>query len=234
MSRFPRNYIKTNFFHIITQGINKSYIFERSRDIKYYIKIMHQLSQEHNVEILAYCVMNNHTHMLVKTMQIEDLSKYMQRLNTKYAKYYNNKYNRVGYVFRNRYKSEGIYDENYLYNCMRYIYNNPVKAGICKEAKEYPYSNYKEFNSEINKEIREEINDEYKFMDIVEDNPVECKDIVRRFLDKNKINLNDLKKNRKKLKELIIILKEDYDISLRRIAEELKINRECLRKIYSK
>lgn len=66
MSRLPRNYFKTDFFHIVTQGINRSYIFEHSKDIKYYIKIMTKLSKEHKIKILAYCVMNNHTHMLVK------------------------------------------------------------------------------------------------------------------------------------------------------------------------
>ena len=61
-------------------------------------------------------------------------------------------------MFRSRYKSEGIYDEKYLYNCMRYIYNNPVKAGICEEIKDYPYSNYQI----ISKKIKEK----YIFMNI--------------------------------------------------------------------
>ena len=57
----------------------------------------------------------------------------------KYGRYYNKKYNRVGYVFRDRYKSEGIHREEHLYSCIRYIYNNPVKAGLCSHAKEYSY-----------------------------------------------------------------------------------------------
>ena len=142
MPRFPRSYIKTTFFHIITQGINKSYIFENEEDIKYYINIMYKLSEEHEIKIIAYCIMNNHAHMLIETEKIKELSKYMQRLNTKYGKYYNKKYNRVGYVFRDRYKSEGIYSEEHLYNCIKYIYDNPVKAHICNKAEEYPYSNY--------------------------------------------------------------------------------------------
>ena len=148
----------------------------------------------------------------------------MQRLNTKYAKYYNQKYNRVGYVFRSRYKSEGIYDEKYLYNCMRYIYNNPVKAGICEEIKDYPYSNYQI----ISKKIKEKyifMNIEYTFIDIEDDMLAECKDIIEEFLIKNKTNLNKLKKDKNKLKELITILKKNYNISLRRISEVMKINR---------
>lgn len=233
MPRFPRTYIKTIFFHIITQGINKSYIFERSEDIKFYIRMMKKISKYQEVKVLAYCVMNNHTHMLVKTNKTEKMSKFMQRLNTTYGKYYNQKYNRVGYVFRNRYKSEGIYDEKHLYNCVRYIYNNPVKAGICKEAKEYQYSNYKEINSKY-KEINVDLIDEYSFIDIEDKNPRKNENIIKEIIKKNNINLNEIRKNKKELKEIITILKENEGISLRKIAEELNLSRESVRRIYTK
>ena len=100
MPRFSRESIKTDYFHVITQGINKSYIFDKPEDIKLYIKIMYELLLEHNLKIIAYCIMNNHTHMLIHIDKIEELSRYMQRLNGKYALYYNKKYNKVGYVFR--------------------------------------------------------------------------------------------------------------------------------------
>ncbi len=223
MPRFPRKHIKTSFFHVITQGINKSYIFDKSEDIKYYIKLIYKLSKEHEIEIIAYCIMNNHAHMLIKTKKSDELSKYMQRLNCTYARYYNKKYDRVGYVFRDRYKSEGIYDEQHLYNCIKYIYDNPVKAGICSKAKDYPYSNYKI----ITKEIKEN----YTFMDIDNDSKI-CKELIQNFLNENDMDINDLKKNKRKLKELIVILKMEYNISLRKISEETKIGRETIRKTY--
>ena len=223
MPRFPRKHIKTSFFHVITQGINKSYIFDKSEDIKYYIRLIYKLSKEHEIEIIAYCIMNNHAHMLIKTKKSDELSKYMQRLNCTYARYYNKKYDRVGYVFRDRYKSEGIYDEQHLYNCIKYIYDNPVKAGICSKAKDYPYSNYKI----ITKEIKEN----YTFMDIDND-PKICKELIQNFLNENDMDINDLKKNKRKLKELIVILKMEYNISLRKISEETKIGRETIRKTY--
>lgn len=233
MPRFPRTYIKTIFFHIITQGINKSYIFERSEDIKFYLRMMKKLSKEQEVKILAYCVMNNHTHMLVKTNQTKKMSKFMQRLNTTYGIYYNQKYNRVGYVFRNRYKSEGIYNEKHLYNCVRYIYNNPVKAGICSQAKEYQYSNYKELNSKY-KEINENLIDEYSFIDIEDDNLRKSENVIKEILRKYNKNLDDIWKNKKELKEFITILKKKEGISLRKIADELKLSRESVRRIYIK
>ena len=55
MPRLPRSYIKTSFFHVITQRINKSYIFEKAEDIKYYIKIMYHLTKELKIKIVGYC-----------------------------------------------------------------------------------------------------------------------------------------------------------------------------------
>ena len=223
MSRIPRNYIKTSFFHVITQGINKSYIFEKAEDIKYYIKIMYQLTKEQEIKVIGYCIMSNHAHMLIETEEIKELSKYMQRLNTKYGKYYNKKYNRVGYVFRDRYRAQGIYTEKYLYNCLRYIYNNPVKAGICKNAEDYPYSNYKKIDGELD--------EDYTFIDI-EDDDKNIGEIIKKFLKENEMELTDLKREKRKLKELVIILKKQYNISLRNIAKELHMGRETIRKLY--
>ena len=223
MSRIPRNYIKTSFFHVITQGINKSYIFERAEDIKYYIKIMYQLTQEQKIKIIGYCIMSNHAHMLIEREEVKELTKYMQKLNTKYGKYYNKKYNRVGYVFRDRYRAQGIYTEKYLYNCLRYIYNNPVKAGICKNAEDYPYSNYKKIDGELD--------EDYTFIDI-EDDDKNIGEIIKKFLKENEMELTDLKREKRKLKELVIILKKQYNISLRNIAKELHMGRETLRKLY--
>ena len=224
MPRFPRSYLKTSFFHVITQGINKSYIFEKKEDIKYYIRLMYKLNKEHKIKIISYCIMNNHTHMLIETKNICELSKYMQRLNTKYAMFYNKKYNRVGYVFRDRYRAEGIYSEEQLYNCIRYIYNNPVKAGICGKAEDYPYSNYKVMDKEVN--------ENYIFID-VDDSQKVCEEIIQEFLIKKGIEINELKKDKEKLKELIMLLKTKYNISLRKISEKIKIGRETIRRIYS-
>lgn len=225
MLRLPRSYIKTSFFHVITQGINKSYIFEKAEDIKYYIKIMYHLTKEQKIKIVGYCIMNNHAHMLIKAEEIKELSKYMQRLNTKYGKYYNKKYSRVGYVFRDRYRAEGIYTEEYLYNCLKYIYNNPVKAGICKKAEDYPYSNYKR--------IDKELNENYTFIDVDDNDEDIGKKIIKNFLKENEIELVDLKRNKRKLKELIIIFNKQYNISLRNIAKKVHMGRETIRRLYN-
>ena len=149
----------------------------------------------------------------------------MQCLNTKYGKYYNKKYNRIGYVFRDRYKSEGIYSEKQLYNCIQYIYNNPVKAGICVKPEEYPYSNYRKMNGQVSQE--------FIFLDIEEDREDLIKQVIERFLMCNKLKLKDLQKERGKLTELIYILRDKYKMSFRKISEELEIGRERIRRNYN-
>lgn len=223
MPRYPRNYLKTSFFHVITQGISRNYIFDKAEDIKYYIKTMYELEKKYSLKIIAYCIMNNHAHILIESEIVQELSKYMQRLNTKYGRYYNKKYNRVGYVFRDRYKSEGIYGEKHFYNCIKYIYDNPVKAGICTKPQDYPYSNYR-------KSIKNIEEQEYIFIDAeVERNDGQ---IIKEYLKQNNISLIDIKNNKALLNVSVKNLKNDYKISLRKIAEELNLGRETIRKIY--
>lgn len=186
---------------------------------------MYKLKEKHEINILAYCVMNNHTHILLESENLKDLSKYMQRLNTRYGQYYNKKYNRVGYVFRDRFKSEGIYNEEHLYNCIKYIYDNPVKAGLCKSPEQYPYSNYKKIDIDINKN--------FVFMDISEDKEKICEEVINEFLKENNLELIKLLKNKEKLKKLVIVLKDNYNLSFRQIAERVDIGRETLRKLYN-
>lgn len=224
MPRISRSNIHASFLHVITQGIDKSYIFNNHEDIKFYIKLMYKLKEEYQINIIAYCIMNNHTHMLIESKDIAKLSMYMHRLNSKYGHYYNKKHQRVGYVFRDRFKSEEIKDINHFYNCIKYIYDNPVKAGITKTAKEYPFSNYKEYAYKSNSicsfiDTEEDLNNNYKFY-------------INHFLKSNHIQLEDFKKNKKLLIDLILNLKSIYGISNKKISELTNISKEKIRTLY--
>ena len=210
----------------MTQGLNRSFIFDEPQNIKFYIKLMYEAIKTYEVKIVAYCIMNNHAHMLLEVKNINNLSKYMQSINTRYGKYYNKKYKRVGYVFRDRYRAEGIYSEEQLYNCIKYIYDNPVKAGICEDAKEYKYSNYKEINITVN--------NNYTFIDVEEDKEELCIKLVSEYIKENNISIKELNTDKRKLRQLLIKLKKDNEISFRIISKTIKINRETLRQEYNK
>ena len=125
MPRVARKNSKSYFYHIVVKGISKEYIFEKEEYMKEYKKIISKKLETSNINILAYCIMNNHAHFLI------------------YSPNRTNK--REGYVFKDRYHSQEILNQKHLYSCLRYIHNNPVKAKIVRTMNEYKYSSYNEF-----------------------------------------------------------------------------------------
>lgn len=103
MPRIARKNSISQFYHVIVQGINKEYIFKNSQYINKYKEIIVKKLEKSDITILSYCIMNNHAHFLIYSEKIENLSKFMQKINTSYSKFYNKENNRVGYVFRDRY-----------------------------------------------------------------------------------------------------------------------------------
>ena len=142
ISRKIRKNVTTSIFHIMVQGINKEYIFNQEIYIKKYLKFLKENQKQTNLKIIAYCIMTNHAHLLIKSENIQELSKFMQKVNSSYARYYNYMEKRVGYVFRDRFKSQAIMSEKQYYNCIRYIHLNPVKAKIVEKQEDYKYSSY--------------------------------------------------------------------------------------------
>ena len=145
MARISRKCNDGKYFHVMIQGHNKNYIFKCEKLKEKMKEIIYNKRKGLNIMIIAFCIMDNHVHLLVKVNKIEDLSKYMSRVNTSYAKYYNYYNNKVGYVFRDRYRAEGIYSINQMINCVKYIHENPVKAHIVSKAQEYKYSSIQDY-----------------------------------------------------------------------------------------
>lgn len=145
MPRDPRGSYDKSYFHIMCQGINKEYIFNENYLKEKYKNSMLKFAKENNVNILSYCIMDNHVHILVYVDNTRDMSDFMHSLNANYAEYYNWKKDRKGYVFRDRYKSEVITSLSYLRNCMVYIHKNPVVGKIVDKMEKYKYSSYNDF-----------------------------------------------------------------------------------------
>ena len=145
MSRISRKQLKANYFHIMVQGVNKEYIFNTDDYMKKYQKLIFSNLKKYNLELLAYCIMNNHAHLLMYTEKIDEMSKFMKSVNTAFSMCYNHTQNRVGVVFRNRFESETIKDRKHLINCIAYIHNNPVKASMIANPGEYKYSSYNNY-----------------------------------------------------------------------------------------
>ena len=96
----------------------------------------------------AYCLMSNHVHLLLRVNQ-EDIGSTIKHLTVMYAMYYNQKYSRSGHVFQDRFKSEPVNDMAYFVTLLRYIHQNPTKAGIVSKVGDYDWSSWKEYTGEV-------------------------------------------------------------------------------------
>jgi REP element-mobilizing transposase RayT len=115
----------------------------QKRRIKKYLKIIKRYKDKYNFILYAYCIMDNHAHLLVEVKDIP-ISKIMQGIQQIYTQRYNIRKNRTGHVFEQRYKAILCNKDEYLIELMRYIHQNPLKAGF-KEAIRYRWSSYNEY-----------------------------------------------------------------------------------------
>lgn len=247
MARTSRNNMKdSSFFHIMVQGINQEYIFNTQKNKQEYLELLYANNKD--VKIIAYCIMDNHAHILVETDVIYNMQTWMKKVNTSYAIYYNKKNDRVGYVFRNRYKSQSIKNEKHLYLCIEYIHNNPIKAGICEKKEKYTFSSYSKIyqgsQTSIQKKVaqmlsqskmqtelnKQEVEEKFEFMENEKEKKEEkCQKVISDFLESKKMDIEDLKRQKQYLREIVGILKYKNNISYRIMEKYLKISRETLR-----
>jgi putative transposase len=129
--------------HVIERGNNRERVFRDSKDYDKYLSFLSKYSEEKEAPILAYCLMPNHVHLLVRPSDDEGLAKMMQGVTLCYSKYFNGENGRTGRLWECRYHSTVIDADNYLWTVSKYIEENPVRAGIVKKPEDYPYSSAK-------------------------------------------------------------------------------------------
>jgi len=142
MPRIRREKSKSGYYHIMLRGNEKKAIFLKEEDMLRFLEITFKVRDEHHFYLIAYCLMDNHLHLMIKEDR-EDIAGLMKRITVSYVKYFNNKYNRVGHLFQDRFKSESVNDENYALALSRYIHLNPVKAGLVAKPDDYRWSSYR-------------------------------------------------------------------------------------------
>ena len=138
--------------HIVKRGINHQDIFIDKSDYEFFLKLLSELKGEMGFDIIAYCLMSNHFHLLLHDGNAQ-FSKIVQRLMTRYVMHFNWKYNRTGSLCEGRYTGRVIENEAYLLTAVRYIHNNPVSAGLSL-AEDYQWSSYSEYIGEVTEKTR--------------------------------------------------------------------------------
>ena len=108
------------------RGINQQQIFEDGEDYSKFLQVLKDCKAISGFNLFAYCLMGNHIHLLVQEEK-EPIEQVMKRLATRFVYWYNIKYQRIGHLFQDRFKSEAIEDDTYYLTVLRYIYQNPQK-----------------------------------------------------------------------------------------------------------
>ena len=243
MPRIARNQYNGKIFHITVKGINSEYIFDNNEDKTEYLKLLHEKKININIKILAYCIMNNHAHILLKCEEISEISEFMKKVNTAYAIFYNKKYDREGYVFKNRFYSQSIIDRKHLLSCITYIHRNPVKANIVKNMNAYSFSSYNEYFYK-NKNVIISKDDIIRLICAQYDEP-DWKKFREYHLKRNlieyefdeKINYQELISDYKKYytdREIIEKLLKQFNCSKQKVAEFMKTTVYDINKIVKK
>ncbi|PFA66912.1 transposase [Bacillus sp. AFS015802] len=141
MVRTPRNWCPGATYHVTARGNRKQELFHDDNDRKKYLTYVQKTKDKYPFTIHAYCLMSNHIHLLIETHDVP-LEKIIRTLHTRYAVYFNKKYDYVGHVFQGRYGSNKIDTPSYFIRASRYIHHNPVEAKLTVQHGAYPWSSY--------------------------------------------------------------------------------------------
>lgn len=144
MPRVPRLRSESGIYHIVMRGINRQMVFEDEEDSIKFIKTLQRYREICEYNLYAYCLMGNHVHLLLKEGK-EPLKTVMRKICGSYVLWYNKKYSRVGNLFQDRFKSEPVEDDKYFLTVLRYIFQNPIKAGKVTKIKSYLWTNYSHY-----------------------------------------------------------------------------------------
>lgn len=152
MSRKNRVIYEGAIYHIYQRGNNKEYIFQDDKVKSFILRCLKKYNKKFDYEILAYVIMDNHYHLLIKTNKspINEIMFYLDNLLGKYIK---SVFNRTGHAFDSRYKSKLVDTDAYLIWLLRYIHRNPIKANICSSLDDYHWSSHYFYKNDINSSI---------------------------------------------------------------------------------
>jgi putative transposase len=142
MPRAHRVFPRGLSVHIIQRGNNRGAIFDLPTDYEHFLELLWRTARKYAVAIHAYVLMTTHFHLMVTPTSEAALPKMMQALDGGYVRYYNRRQQRVGTLWNGRYRGLVIDDERYWLTCLRYVEQNPVRAGMVETPDAYAWSSY--------------------------------------------------------------------------------------------
>ncbi len=134
------------YYHVMNRGRRQEDIFHSEEYFQYFLLTLEEAHQRFGLQILCYCLMSNHYHLLVKTPEA-NLGRAMRHINGVYTQRHNRLHKTDGSLFRGRYKSIVVEEESYQLQLSRYIHRNPLEAGMVEKLDDYPWSSYQHYIS---------------------------------------------------------------------------------------
>jgi REP element-mobilizing transposase RayT len=132
MPRQAREKSETGIYHLMFRGINKQNIFEDEEDKRKILETLRYNKKMGSYLLHGYCLMDKHIHLVIKETN-ESISQVIKRISSNYVYWYIQKYKRCGHLFQERFKSEIVEPDAYFLMVLRYIHQNPLKAGITRD-----------------------------------------------------------------------------------------------------
>jgi REP element-mobilizing transposase RayT len=142
MPRLTRQWVPEGYYHVTLRGNNRQRIFLDDLDSQHYLLTLRRHRDEVPFRLLAYALMPNHAHLVIKTSPKASFSTAMQRISAGYTRYFNERHGRVGHLYQGRFYSNLVAQESYLLEVTRYVHLNPVRAGLCRAPADYTWSSY--------------------------------------------------------------------------------------------
>lgn len=163
MARRPTPLVTGGYYHVFNRGVEQRYIYDAPHDYLHFLELLqfyrferpvrfssltlrerHALCRERKgqplVEVICYCLMSNHYHLLLRQESEEGIRRFIHRVGDAYSRYFNTLYQRVGPLFQSRFKAVRIDSDAQLLHVSRYIHLNPVAASLVKDASEHRWS----------------------------------------------------------------------------------------------
>jgi putative transposase len=139
MPRAPRAIIPDVPHHVTQRGNRQGQIFFSDDDRRTYLAWLREYADAAEVDVLAYCLMSNHIHLIASPRDADGFHRLLRPLHTRYAQYINRRFEWTGHLWQGRYFSAAL-DEPYFWTAMRYVERNPVRAGMTRRAEDYRWS----------------------------------------------------------------------------------------------